>query len=81
MDDLPHHGVKAFNWLNRVFKPMYHLHGHVHIYRSDTIIETQLDNTRVMNTYGYKEITLDQKILDELLIHPRKRAKKANQDE
>jgi hypothetical protein len=81
MDDLPHHGVKAFNWLNRVFKPMYHLHGHVHIYRSDTIIETQLENTRVMNTYGFKEITLEQKVLDELLIHPRKRVKKAHQDE
>ena len=59
MDDRPHQGIKAFNWLNRVFKPAYHLHGHVHIYRTDTIRETQVGPTRVINTYGYRELTFD----------------------
>ena len=29
--DLPHVGIKAFRWLIDVFKPLYHLHGHIHI--------------------------------------------------
>ena len=59
LDDRPHQGIKAFNWLNRVFKPVYHLHGHVHIYRTDTIRETQVGSTRVINTYGYRELNFD----------------------
>lgn len=55
-DDLPHQGIKAFNWLARVFKPAYHLHGHIHVYRSDTITETQSGATRVINSYGYRVI-------------------------
>jgi Icc-related predicted phosphoesterase len=54
-DDLPHQGVKAFRWLLEVFKPEFHFHGHVHLYRSDTIRETLFHNTRVINTYGYLE--------------------------
>lgn len=55
-DDLPHRGIKAFNWLARVFKPAYHLHGHIHIYRSDTIRETQVGATRVINAFGYRKL-------------------------
>ncbi len=55
-DDLPHQGIRAFNWLARVFKPAYHLHGHIHIYRSDTITETQVGSTRVVNSYGYRKL-------------------------
>ncbi len=50
--DLPHQGIKAFRWLNRVFQPAYHLHGHVHVYRPDTIVETLVGKTHVVNTYG-----------------------------
>ena len=53
-----HQGIKAYNWLIRVFKPKYHFHGHNHVYKSDTITETQVDDTLVVNTYGYKEMTL-----------------------
>ncbi len=68
-DDRPHTGIKAFNWLNRVFQPTYHLHGHIHVYRNDTIIETKLNGTTVLNCYGYKEIQLDmQAILDGLTV-------------
>jgi uncharacterized protein len=59
MDDLPHRGVKAFRWFINVFKPKYLLHGHIHVYRPDTIIETVVDKTRVINTFGYKEIVID----------------------
>jgi uncharacterized protein len=52
--DLPHQGIKAFLWLDKVFKPSYHFHGHTHIYRPDTERETKLGNTWVINTYGYR---------------------------
>jgi Icc-related predicted phosphoesterase len=58
-DDLPHRGIEAFRWLIETFKPAYHFHGHVHIYRPDTVSETRLGPTLVINTYGYREIELD----------------------
>lgn len=54
-DDLPHQGIDAFRWLLKVFKPRLHLHGHIHVYRPDTITETCLGETRVVNTFGFKE--------------------------
>ena len=57
--DLPHKGIKAFAWLLRVFQPAYHFHGHIHIYRPDTEIETQAGYTRVINTYSYRETRLE----------------------
>ena len=59
MDDRPHQGIKAFNWLIKVFKPSLCLHGHIHVYRQDTIVKTQVEKTQVINTYGYKEIEID----------------------
>lgn len=57
--DLPHQGIKAFRWFLRVFRPAYHFHGHVHIYRPDTEEETKFVRTRIINTYGYRETTLE----------------------
>ncbi len=56
MDDLPHQGIKAFRWFIRVFKPVYHFHGHIHVYRNDTITQTRYNDTQVINAYGYREI-------------------------
>jgi Icc-related predicted phosphoesterase len=58
-EDLPHQGIKAFAWFLRVFQPAYHFHGHIHIYRPDTEIETQSGRTRVINTYSYRETKLE----------------------
>jgi hypothetical protein len=57
-DDRPHQGLKAFNWLNQVFQPTLHLHGHIHVYRQQTITETQVNQTWIMNTFGYREFKL-----------------------
>ena len=57
--DWTHRGIKAFNWLIRVFKPKYHFHGHNHVYKAETITETQVDDTLVINTYGYKQKELE----------------------
>jgi Icc-related predicted phosphoesterase len=59
MEDLPHRGIKAFSWLIKVFKPIYHLHGHIHIYRRDTITQTMRFETLVTNAYGYREIFVE----------------------
>lgn len=56
--DRPHQGIKAFRWLINVFQPAYALHGHIHIYRQDTSTMTQVNNTRVINTYGFKELEI-----------------------
>jgi len=58
MDDLPHRGIKAYRWFLRVFKPMYHFHGHIHVYRNDTITLSTYANTQVINAYGYREMVV-----------------------
>jgi Icc-related predicted phosphoesterase len=57
-DDLPHQGVKAFRWFIQVFKPKYHFHGHIHVYRPDEIIKTQVGLTQIINTFGFLETEL-----------------------
>jgi Icc-related predicted phosphoesterase len=58
MDDLPHRGIKAFKWLIDVFQPAYHLHGHIHIYRQDTVTQTLVGKTKVTNAFGYREFVI-----------------------
>jgi Icc-related predicted phosphoesterase len=57
--DLPHHGIKAFRWFLKVFKPAYHLHGHIHVYKPDTVTNTRFFDTQVINTYGYVETIIE----------------------
>lgn len=55
-DDRPHQGIKAFVWFDRVFHPAYHLHGHTHVYRNDTVTSTVYEKTIIQNVYGFREI-------------------------
>jgi hypothetical protein len=55
-DDLPHQGIHAFVWLVKTFQPALHLHGHIHVYQPQTITETRVGATRVINAYGFREI-------------------------
>jgi Icc-related predicted phosphoesterase len=57
--DLPHQGIKAFRWLLEVFKPAYHFHGHIHLYRRDAIKVTHFMNTDVVNAYGFIESSVE----------------------
>jgi Icc-related predicted phosphoesterase len=57
--DLPHQGIKAFRWLIDVFQPRYFFHGHVHILRPDTVYETIVGTTHVINTYGFRETMIE----------------------
>jgi uncharacterized protein len=56
--DLAHQGINAFRWFISIFQPDYHLHGHVHVYRPDTVRETTFGRTKVINTFGYRSIDL-----------------------
>ncbi len=58
LDDRPHVGIRAFRWLDKVFQPAYHLHGHTHVYRNDVITKTRLGKTTIQNVYGYRVIKL-----------------------
>jgi Icc-related predicted phosphoesterase len=50
-----HRGLKAINWLIRVARPRYHLHGHTHFHRRNLeASETTVRETRIINVYPYK---------------------------
>lgn len=52
-----HRGLKAINWLMRVARPRFHLHGHMHsIRRNLTPDVTQLGPTTSMNIFPYEVI-------------------------
>ena len=53
-EDWTHQGIKAFRWLIDTFQPAYHFHGHIHIYRPDTVAETRIGKTQVINTFQFK---------------------------
>jgi Icc-related predicted phosphoesterase len=60
-DSQAHQGLKALNFLIRVARPRYHLHGHTHFYRNnleDSI--TQIEQTTVMNIFPYKVIEINE---------------------
>jgi hypothetical protein len=56
--DFAHQGIKDFRWLLAKFQPDYHLHGHIHLYRPDTVTDSEFGKTKVINAYGYRQIEL-----------------------
>ncbi len=57
--DLPHTGFKVFLSFLRMFKPRYHLHGHIHIYRLDEITSTVFEETQIENVYPYRLLEVE----------------------
>lgn len=58
--DRPHRGFKVFlDFMDR-FKPRYLIHGHIHrSYRFSDTVETQYNQTTVINTAGYRRLWVD----------------------
>lgn len=54
--DLPHTGFKVFLSFLRMFKPRYLLHGHIHVYRQDEIVDSSYGDTTILNVYPYRMI-------------------------
>lgn len=58
-DSRAHQGLRALNWLVRLARPRYHLHGHVHFHQRNLVAsETMLDSTKIINVYPYKVIEI-----------------------
>lgn len=57
--DLPHTGFKVFLNFMRLFKPRYLLHGHIHLYRTDTETVTRYEETTVINVYPYRLVDFE----------------------
>jgi Icc-related predicted phosphoesterase len=57
--DRPHTGIKSFLWFLKVFKPAYHFHGHIHVYRHDAVTQSLFYQTKVINSYGYRETEVE----------------------
>ncbi len=55
-DDVAHTGFNIFLNLMDVARPRYLLHGHSHVYRSDTVTRTQYKDTIVLNVYPYRVV-------------------------
>jgi Icc-related predicted phosphoesterase len=55
-DDLAHTGFQSFCRFMDVFQPRLLLHGHSHVYRSDTVTNTRYRGTQVINVYPYRVI-------------------------
>ena len=58
--DRPHRGFKVFlDFMDR-FKPQYLIHGHIHrSYRFSDTVETQYNQTTVINTAGYGRLFVE----------------------
>lgn len=57
--DPPHTGFKVFLSFLRLFKPRYHLHGHIHVYRQDEVVTTKHDETTIINVYPYRLLEIN----------------------
>ncbi len=57
--DPAHRGFRAFLTFMRWFRPRYLLHGHIHLYRRDTVTRTKYEDTEVINVYPYRILDLE----------------------
>jgi Icc-related predicted phosphoesterase len=55
-EDPAHIGFKAYRWLIKVFKPRYHLHGHVHIYDRNKQQHHQFYDTTIVNVCNFQRL-------------------------
>jgi uncharacterized protein len=61
--DRPHRGFRAFLLFMDYFKPRYLIHGHIHrSYGFSAVTETRYKQTLVLNTAGYRLLTIETPI-------------------
>lgn len=61
--DRCHQGFRAFRTLMDRFRPRYLIHGHVHVYSPLEETDSMYQDTRVLNTYGYRTLEIDEESL------------------
>ncbi len=62
INDLPdpcHTGFRIFLWFLRVFKPRFHIHGHVHLYDRNAAREARYAATTIINAYDHTLIEME----------------------
>ena len=57
-EDLAHRGFSSMRTFLEWFKPVYQLHGHVHLYDRSKPFATSYDKTEVINVYPYQRLEL-----------------------
>jgi Icc-related predicted phosphoesterase len=61
-EDPCHQGFECFRWLIEKYQPRYFIHGHVHRIFSDPSERiTVVNTTKVVNTYGYYLLEIDDR--------------------
>ena len=50
-NDTCHQGFSIYRTFIKIFKPKYHLHGHIHLYNINAVRENYLLNTKIINIY------------------------------
>lgn len=58
-EDVPHRGFRSLRAFLRWFKPTVHLHGHIHIYDRNEVVETPYARSTVINVYPYRRLRLE----------------------
>ena len=56
--DPAHQGFRAYRWLIEVFKPRYHLHGHIHVYDRNERNNHKFLETEIVNVCWFQVIEL-----------------------
>jgi Icc-related predicted phosphoesterase len=59
-EDRCHQGFQAFRTFMDRFRPGYLIHGHIHVYGPRETTESVYRQTRVINTYGYRRLEIDE---------------------
>ena len=59
MPDPCHRGFQVFRWFMRAFKPLYLIHGHVHLYDRNAKRANEYAQTKVINAYNHVLIEVD----------------------
>lgn len=60
LEDNCHKGFSCYNWFIKKFKPVYFVHGHIHLYDSRAERVTEYEGTKVVNAFGYTVIELTE---------------------
>ncbi|MBN1402174.1 MAG: metallophosphoesterase family protein [Anaerolineae bacterium] len=61
--DQCHRGFATFLRFMDRYKPLYLIHGHMHLYRRDAQRVSQYGDTTVINSFGYQIIEIDEDLL------------------
>jgi hypothetical protein len=62
-EDPAHRGFLAIRRFLHWFRPVYHLHGHIHLYDRSRLACVDFEDTSIINVFPYKALDLDVKAI------------------